>query len=53
MQKALTNLLSNAIQASPDGLAVARRIFTLHGGTITATNHPEGGAVFHLKIPLE
>lgn len=99
MQQALTNLLRNAIQASPDGeraeatlteengdlvirirdhgdgvpeqdrdrifepfyttrtrgtglgLAVARRIVTLHGGTITATDHPQGGAVFQVTLP--
>ena len=99
MQQALTNLLRNAIQASPDGeraeatltqedgnlviqirdhgegvpeqdrdrifepfyttrtrgtglgLAVARRIVALHGGTITATDHPEGGAVFEVALP--
>jgi two-component system sensor histidine kinase HydH len=33
------------------GLAVARRIVELHGGRITAENHPEGGAVFAIRIP--
>ncbi len=95
----LTNLLRNALQASPDGarvsvaaaeedgrlvitvrdrgpgvpegdeerifepfyttrvrgtglgLAVARRIAALHGGTLTAHNHPQGGAVFRLAVP--
>jgi len=33
------------------GLAFARRIVQLHGGTITASNHPDGGAVFRVRIP--
>jgi len=33
------------------GLAVARRIVGLHGGRITATNHPHGGALFRVVIP--
>jgi two-component system, NtrC family, sensor histidine kinase HydH len=33
------------------GLPVARRAVELHGGTIEAENHPEGGAVFRITIP--
>lgn len=33
------------------GLAVARRIAELHGGSITAANHAGGGAVFEFTIP--
>ncbi|MDE3216449.1 MAG: two-component sensor histidine kinase, partial [Gemmatimonadota bacterium] len=33
------------------GLAVAQRVAQLHGGTITAANHPGGGAVFRLTVP--
>jgi signal transduction histidine kinase len=33
------------------GLAVARRIVVLHGGTIEAANHPDGGALFTVTIP--
>lgn len=33
------------------GLAVARRVVEGHGGTIEASNHPEGGAVMTLRIP--
>jgi two-component system sensor histidine kinase HydH len=33
------------------GLAVARRVAELHGGNISAHNHPEGGAVFRIELP--
>ena len=33
------------------GLAVARRIAELHDGTITASNHADGGALFEVAIP--
>jgi two-component system sensor histidine kinase HydH len=32
------------------GLAVAMRVAEMHGGTITAENHPGGGAVFRLTF---
>jgi len=35
------------------GLALTHRIITEHGGTLTAANAVEGGAVFTIKIPLE
>jgi signal transduction histidine kinase len=34
------------------GLAIARGIVELHNGSIAATNHPEGGCVFTVSLPL-
>jgi signal transduction histidine kinase len=34
------------------GLALAHRVITQHGGTLTAANAKDGGAVFALRLPL-
>ena len=34
------------------GLAIARKLAEAHGGTLTASNHPQGGAVFTLRLPI-
>jgi signal transduction histidine kinase len=33
------------------GLAIARQLAEAHGGTLTAANHPQGGALFLLNLP--
>ena len=33
------------------GLALAHRVITEHGGSLTAANAPEGGAVFSIMLP--
>lgn len=33
------------------GLAIARQLAELMGGTLTAANHPRGGAIFTLTLP--
>jgi two-component system, LuxR family, sensor kinase FixL len=33
------------------GLAICRSIVTAHGGSITASNAPAGGAYFRFTIP--
>ncbi|MBT3669651.1 MAG: HAMP domain-containing protein [Chloroflexi bacterium] len=35
------------------GLTIARRLAEAHGGKLTANNHPEGGAIFNLTLPLQ
>ena len=35
------------------GLAIAQANVRLHGGSITATNAPSGGAMFTIRIPSE
>ncbi len=35
------------------GLAICRRIVQAHGGKIHAENIPEGGAIFHIELPMQ
>lgn len=42
---------SEASQGSGLGLAIARDLVAAHGGTIEATNGPEGGAVVSFRLP--
>ncbi len=35
------------------GLAIARELAEAHGGSLTGKNHPEGGVVFSLTLPVQ
>jgi signal transduction histidine kinase len=35
------------------GLAIARQLAQAHGGDLTAANHPTGGAIFTLTLPVD
>jgi signal transduction histidine kinase len=35
------------------GLALTHRVITQHGGTLTAANSTEGGALFTIKLPCD
>ncbi|MHC5108730.1 MAG: HAMP domain-containing sensor histidine kinase [Planctomycetota bacterium] len=34
------------------GLTITRGVAEMHGGSVAASNHPEGGCVFRVRIPL-
>lgn len=35
------------------GLAIARQLARAHGGDLLAANHPAGGAIFTLRLPIQ
>jgi signal transduction histidine kinase len=34
------------------GLAIARQAMVVHGGTASAQNHPDGGLIVRLELPM-
>jgi signal transduction histidine kinase len=50
LQKIFIPFFTTKAKGHGVGLALTHRIITQHGGTLTATNSPEGGAVFTIKL---
>jgi two-component system sensor histidine kinase MprB len=44
---------SRGRQGSGLGLAIVRQVAEQHGGSVTAINAPDGGAVFEIRLPVE
>lgn len=56
-ESGMPNLFSPFYTTKPEGLgqglAICRSIIDRHGGSISAENHSEGGALFSFTLPLE
>lgn len=50
LQKIFIPFFTTKAKGHGIGLALTHRIITQHGGTLTAANAPEGGAVFTIKL---
>jgi signal transduction histidine kinase len=50
LQKIFIPFFTTKAKGHGIGLALTHRIITQHGGTLTATNSPDGGAVFTIKL---
>jgi len=53
MQKIFIPFFTTKPKGHGVGLALTHRVVTQHGGTLSASNSPEGGAVFTLKLPAD
>jgi signal transduction histidine kinase len=51
LQKIFIPFFTTKTEGHGIGLALAHRVITEHGGTLTVTNAPEGGAVFTIRLP--
>ncbi len=44
--------IARGLPGSGLGLAIVRQVAEADGGSVTATNHPDGGAVLELRLPV-
>ena len=51
LQKIFIPFFTTKAKGHGVGLALTHRIISQHGGTLTAANSPEGGAVFTINLP--
>ena len=51
LQKIFIPFFTTKAKGHGIGLALTHRIITQHGGTLTAANSPEGGAIFTVNLP--
>jgi signal transduction histidine kinase len=51
VQKIFIPFFTTKSQGHGIGLALAHRVITEHGGTLTAGNSPQGGALFSVRLP--
>ena len=51
LQKIFIPFFTTKAKGHGVGLALTHRIITQHGGTLTAANSPEGGAIFTVSLP--
>jgi len=52
LQKIFIPFFTTKAKGHGIGLALTHRIITQHGGTLTATNSPEGGAIFTIQLRI-
>lgn len=53
LQKIFIPFFTTKTQGHGVGLALAHRVISEHGGTLTVANCPEGGAVFTIRLPTK
>ena len=53
LERVFSPFFSTKVQGTGLGLTFAQKIVTLHGGTVSASNNPQGGASFVIELPRQ